>query len=137
MREIKFRAWDAEERVMHYNSEKELVLVNVINDKVYVFHSDNIFDSPHFIDRTGRVFPMQYTGLKDKNGRDVYEGDIGAGQRITWGTVERFVVEWDGTGWKPFNYHGEDAWGSGTMEADKSEVVGNIYENPELVEAKE
>ena len=86
---------------------------------------------------------MQYTGLKDKNGEEIYEGDIvhinmgryeastnSLGMREPAGTIEYDrIVEWIGTGlsWK----------GSGTMLRKGAEnhfkVIGNIHENPELL----
>ena len=70
---------------------------------------------------------MQYTGLKDQNGKDIYEGDIVRLQNefvgpIVWSingfTVERYVVGWN-----------IDAKGN----QDSVEIIGNIYENPDLI----
>lgn len=90
----------------------------------------------------GEVELMQYTGLKDKNGKEIYEGDIvetiqptgcktfmpdGQIKLNSWVNKSSSVVEWqdDNTpGWK-----GCLRYGSGTLE-----IIGNIYENPELVE---
>ena len=70
----------------------------------------------------------QYTGLHDKNGTEIYEGDI-----VTNGDENiRYVVEWKDTGLKARqtgnkSYIGLDAY------KDTLEVIGNIYDNPELL----
>lgn len=62
----------------------------------------------------------QYTGLKDENGTRIFEGDI-----IKCGKY-LLLVEWeDCTGYHPFNHYG--------CTADECEVIGNIYDNPELM----
>ncbi len=62
---------------------------------------------------------MQYTGLKDKNGKEIYEGDIV--EHLIGGTLE---VKWLNHGWTPFmSWH----------DVEHYEIIGNIYENPELL----
>ena len=77
---------------------------------------------------------MQYTDLKDKNGKEIYEGDV-----LSFRGQDILKVCWD-------KHHvcwlGEYITNTSTMrdlfafEWDKAEVIGNIYENPELLEAK-
>ncbi|WP_373844377.1 YopX family protein [Clostridium sp.] len=116
-REIKFRAWDEESELM--------------TDSDYEGGLREFFD--HFDD----CKLMQYTGLKDKNGKQVYEGDIVKEQRKRF-KDKYFAVKWNNdigsyifepldkslTSYPCFNI--------GTVKG--LEVIGNIYENPELLE---
>jgi uncharacterized phage protein (TIGR01671 family) len=86
----------------------------------------------------------QFTGLKDKNGTEIYEGDIITIQLVgddDWtkscnNLFDKFTVEWapNLAGWYPSSNNGyepdESWWDDWTVE-----VIGNIYENPELVKA--
>ena len=118
MREIKFRAWD--------NDEKEMLQVGQI-----YFNSGSFWtptSAPQTRDYLVRdVTLMQYTGLKDKNGKEVYEGDI----LLQSGAEKPTQVIWDEetASFTEFflDYHAD-------FEPYTAEVIGNIYENPELLE---
>lgn len=80
---------------------------------------------------------MQYTGLKDKNGKEIYDGDII--ELFGWGTQKESdgftVVEWDAEimGWGfRMNTYAEDRYDF-LKAVSHCVVVGNIYENPELL----
>ncbi|EPN8337522.1 YopX family protein [Listeria monocytogenes] len=75
------------------------------------------------------VLLMQYTGLKDKNGKKIFEGDVGWDEHNEcYGVVKfeegKFLYVWENIV--------EDLW----EVADGIEICGNIHENPELLEAK-
>ena len=113
MRKIKFRAWIKEDKEM-----VEVYNINFVESTI----NDNLFG---FDD----VILMQYTGLKDKNGKEIYEGDIvknvinGSILRVEFGTWGITFINGEGQSVFPKN--------NGKLEL---EVIGNIYENPELLE---
>lgn len=74
----------------------------------------------------------QYTNLKDKNGKEIYEGDIIKEPHPNMGLDMVQSVEWDNKSgsFLPFGY---TEWHTFPHEC---EVVGNVYENPELLEPK-
>ena len=95
---------------------------------------------------------MQYTGLKDKNGKEIYEGDILRYKPyLNLGYEDKYdigVVVWGETGDSDeyaYGHHYE--WivnddsladiADGAYEGFECEVIGNIFENPELLERKE
>lgn len=109
MREIKFRAWNKERKRFDY--------YDLIKD-----------DTSYFGDCVGgyrhkhQYILMQYTGLHDKNGKEIYEGDI---LKASWGYQGEVKFDW-------FIYANLEC-----TIADDVEVIGNIYENPELLKENE
>jgi len=77
----------------------------------------------------------QYTGLKDKNGKEIYEGDILDSPSVVEPEREICEVYWThySPGWYARSRESEDELSAFT---DDCEVIGNIYENPELVGGK-
>ena len=142
-REIKFRAWHKEEDKMYLNLQTG-------------FNSHAIggqYLEECFTDSDLEI--MQYTGLKDKNGKEIYEGDIlevdiimGEDEHRGVHSTEKGVVVFKSGCFNlditSVEYYGSSAridnegYGEDTliniMFENESEVIGNIYENPELLE---
>jgi len=129
MREIKFRAWDKKNKIM-FNEIQNIYdggdFFDNENNKLDIYGSSLNSESFGFnLDNEG-IEIMQYTGLKDKNGKEIYEGDI---VRYFEGFIEE--VKWNNylCGFTPFVSY-EDG-----LEPEYLEVIGNIYE-PELLESE-
>lgn len=126
MREIKFRAWD--------KKTKRYFLIELGNPGFFECQSDDHDDYEWW---------QQYTGLKDKNGKEIYEGDIlNRWWRQSWNLEPN--IRFDVRGKVIFkngsflmkNFDLEErnrAEYPIPFEDETLEVIGNIYENPELV----
>jgi len=108
MREIKFRHWDKKRKRMEY--EGHLVRYDGKQDENEVL--------------------MQYTGLKDKNGVEIYESDMVRYEvsKCSHCKKKDFLNERVSFGSLGATIFGQLLW----ERTSKSEVVGNIYENPKL-----
>ena len=144
MREIKFRGWDSKYSYMNYK-----VLVGNLDDQDdnYTAHAAWIdpfkvdYDcEPHWcnFDEHSSLILMQYTGLKDKNGKEIFEGDILEFKIYDFnlnrnGWTVRGQVKFACGQFVAFNIEGLcEVLAHGTSHM---EVIGNIHENPELLEA--
>ena len=130
MKEIKFRAWDKEKKVM-------IPAIHIFINWMWVVW-ENMRDGLEWNDdlrSTKRYELMQYTWLKDKNGKEIYEGDI-VEYSIEWGywqqdyTINR-IVEYKEWHYNPFVHWHEEFTQKTYPEC--CEIIGSIYENPELV----
>jgi hypothetical protein len=112
-RPIKFRVWDKRET-------KGMSTKNMLYDaQLHHLWQD-------FVDYPGYEL-MQYTGLTDKNGKEIYEGDI---IHLKFGELNaNLVVKWDK--YMGLKYH-NGGWTSLVHVDTHGEVIGNIFENPEL-----
>ena len=122
-RKIKFRSWDKILKIMSYNP------VNAINFNGQFLLNDGKF---HDINKTDYIL-MQYTGVVDKNGKEIYEGDIVKIMQKTETFFDKVIYD---NHLCSFRFEGLSDYCDfcdWLREGAEFEVVGNIYENPELI----
>ena len=115
MREIKFRAWD--KKLKEFN---DILRMTLDGDRI---EEDDYGNMPNMKDD---IILMQYTGLKDKNGKEIYEGDI---VESGDGTAKYKIVFEDGS----FLAKSLDLKSFYADVSTYQKVIGNIFENKNLI----
>ena len=111
MRDIKFRAWD------------KTINKILISNKIFINTAGRILN---FANPNHELIIMQYTGILDKNGKEIYEGDMVKYNDIT--TVVKWKENWDDCECSFAGYSFP------STNPKNLEVIGNIYQNQELLE---
>lgn len=118
-REIKFRVWDS--KIMRAD---------------FVLRADGVADDDlEYIDDAGNKIKgivMQFTGLRDKNGKEIYEGDILQDGEYPY----RHLIAWDNEAVRfvtVLNGNESNGLEQSWIDEIQKRVIGNIYENPELL----
>lgn len=109
-RRLEFRAWD---------KKNKRILKNCYLGKVEIYYENNEYDAGNVLMSNCEI--MQFTGLLDRNGKEIYEGDIVKCHKCD-GQI--YCILWN-------EYH--TGWGFIKSEAEGFEIIGNAYENPELL----
>ena len=123
----RFRAWDVNKKKMFTN--EELV---VWNNKVYAYDKAKLTHNNQINLMIDEEYIMQSTGLKDKNGQDIFAGDV---VRVLDSLYTVFYDEERASyRLKPHDDRWNVDYMSNFSHGGNFEVVGNIYENPELLE---
>jgi uncharacterized phage protein (TIGR01671 family) len=159
MKQIKFRAWDKDNQGFDYltldydlaNLDETLTILTQYQD---YFFWNNYFAEED--DKTNNQLLMQFTGLLDKNGKEIYEGDIIIEKEYPFFS-DALNKELKPSQYKQLNYVGIVTYDEQHTEyylcmkrvnnkvagnvidyslsgCSKLEIIGNIYENPELLE---
>ena len=122
MREIKFRVYDKDSKNM-YNQDDFILTFDTVGEDIYLSKNDEVIPLYSYE-------LMQYTGLKDKNGKEIYDGDI----------VKLYSTETDKLGSENYTitYTKDAEWALDdsyllSRKYKYCEIIGNVYEDKSLL----
>lgn len=120
MRQIKFRAWQKRGKLMRS-------VQNISFSAEKITTGDQEYPNRESVLDFNEIVLMQFTGLTDKNGKEIYEGDI-----VQWGAGVKETVIFRAA---KFCIEGIDGYSIPMLKKDCTdfEIIGNIYENPDLL----
>lgn len=132
MREIKFRVINTKTKEWLHKPGEE---VNLFGEQILMGGFMSSVSIPDLDD----YLPLQFTGLKDKNGKEIYEGDVVRANSWANSIIVFGKIGYDGE-WNGLTGYALEIWGADNnfyelqyhFDPNKLEVIGNIYENPEL-----
>lgn len=135
MKHIEFRAWHKEEQYMTdvvAISDVQVYGDNVIKGRSYNIRTKRGGDYFEWVSPS-EVIVMMYTGLKDINGKKIYEGDIVEYTSPHYMNKSNKVVKYEGGGFSLFSNIAEycEDCGFNPIDTENCKVIGNIYENPD------
>lgn len=124
----KFRAWDSSKKEMFTDT-----FAITESGQVVVVEQESVASPPDYVFVEHLVI-MQSTGLHDKNGKEIFEGDIVKMAKDVYSDPTYYeIVRHRGGAYRlESNQHGCELW----LRHTNCEVIGNIYENPELLEVE-
>ena len=125
----KFRAWDSSKKEMFTDT-----FAITESGQVVVVEQEFVTSIPDYV-FVDHLIVMQSTGLHDKNGKEIFEGDIVKMAKDVYSDPTYYeIVRHRGGAYRlESNQHGCELW----LRHTNCEVIGNIYENPELLEEEE
>ncbi|MGU3372804.1 YopX family protein [Bacillus mycoides] len=125
-RELQYRAWDNVKDRMYYLGEEDDVVFSFDSNGIVAM---DITEDEEEFKHLHHLQYMQYTGIKDENGNEIYEGDI-----VQSHDELLYSVVWHE---KDAMFYYKDSYGDEDddllMRAVSFEVIGNAFENPELL----
>jgi len=122
MRELKFRGYDfATKKIESWD------IIDEYDSMAWYFNNMS-----WYFNNTSNVVLMQYTGLKDKHGKEIYEGDICICDNEEADNTPFLVPEMKVCNFEAFLYFVDDDFKVGENQYSNLKIIGNKYENPEL-----
>ena len=134
MRKFKFRAWRHDGEYSHM-IESEIGVYTAIKHCLGIATSAGFSDIDNQPKKDGYTL-MQWTGLKDRNGKEIYEGDILQDYGKNGKPITRVKVIWNDGFWDGEPLEGE-RYKTCYAGFKRCEIIGNVFKNPELLEVGE